>query len=762
MFKKRIALFGSAAMIGMLPSVAQGAEASDLAAGAAEGQGTLDEIVVTAQKVPQNLQKAALSVTTIDAASLEKSGIRSVADLTGSAPSIVVTSTPSNPLSITIRGAGFEGIRNDSSQPGVSLNQNGVFIASSVAAAAAFFDVDQIEVLRGPQGTVLGQSSNGGAINVRTVQPRLGTFEGNGDISYGSFNYDRVRLGLNLPVGSDVAVRLAVQQQKHDGSTVASGVPGEPNYKLGNESSLSGRLSALWQISDQLKFDVWIQHYRNRANGDAFKNIYDPSPDPYVVTQDVATKLKQDSTVGAARLTYDMGWSSLEVIGSYQGSMNSAPQALDKLDYANAIRVFGVHDISSLNWHSSRAATGEIDLRSPTDGKLTWIVGAFIMQRSDRQYSIEYQDKNFRLTYPSDYNDPDAIYATGALSFAGTALQTIVTGSAYAQGTYNFSDHLRLTAGGRLTKSRQTGDISVYFGAPVRLETDYTAATGKVNLEYDIGQRSTVYAMWASGMKPGGLNLNPTSVQIPMLFDPETVHSFELGSKNEFLGRRLRLNTAAFYNIYKGLQVDSEDPIPYSGGMTNVRRADIYGVEAELTAILPAGFRLDGGISVMAGQVKSHQQLLDPAVAQRINLETGGPFVGNNVVERTAAFFSPGSDIYGKTPPKVPEFSSRIALSQRTEFKIGTLTTNFRYVHVSPYFFRVYNAPEDRVPAYDQFDMDVMFETANGKYFAQLNIKNLTDKASVISKYTDDFGVGAISYQYVSPRQIVGRLGVRF
>ena len=153
---------------------------------------------------------------------------------------------------------------------------------------------------------------------------------------------------------------------------------------------------------------------------------------------------------------------------------------------------------------------------------------------------------------------------------------------------------------------------------------------------------------------------------------------------------------------------------------------------------------------------------LDPAVAQRINLETGGPFVGNNVVERTAAFFSPGSDIYGKTPPKVPEFSSRIALSQRTEFKIGTLTTNFRYVHVSPYFFRVYNAPEDRVPAYDQFDMDVMFETANGKYFAQLNIKNLTDKASVISKYRDDFGVGAISYQYVSPRQIVGRLGVRF
>lgn len=759
----KIALFGSVAGASLLPLTAF-AEQTAVASDAASDSGaTLGDIVVTAQKVPQTLQKSPLAVTTIDAGTLERGGIRSIADLTGSAPSLVVTSTPSNPMAITIRGAGFEGIRNDSSQAGVSLNQNGVFIASPVAAAASFLDVEQVEVLRGPQGTVLGQSSDGGAINIRTVQPILGEWGGNADLSYGSFNYDRVRFALNVPVAKDLAVRMAFQQQKSDGSTVASNVPGQPNYKLGNESSFNGRLSALWKINDRATFDAWVQSYRNRANGDAFKNIEDPNPDPYVVTQDVATKLRQDSTVGAARFGYDLGWSQMEIIGSYQGSVNSAPQALDKLDYANAIRVYGVHDISSLNWHSSRAATGEIDFRSPNGGKLSWIFGAFWMRRSDRQYSIEYQNPNFRLTYPSDYNDPAAIYATGALSFAGTALQTIISQSAYAQGTYRFTDVLRLTVGGRVTASRQTGAVSVYFGAPVYLRTTYTAATGKVNLEYDVAPRSTVYAMWSSGMKPGGLNLNPDSTQIPKLFAPETVHSFELGSKNEFFGRRLRLNLSAFYNIYHNLQVDSEDPIPYSGGMTNVGRTDIYGLEAEATALLPAGFRLDAGMSVMSGEVKSHQQLLDPSVAQRINFATGGPYLGDNLALRQAAFFSPGSDIYGKTPPKVPDFSARASLSQVTDISdLGSLTTSMRYTYVSPYYFRIYNAAADRVPAFHQVDFDLMLESTDKKYFVQLNVKNLLNKASIITKYTDDFGVGAISNQYVPPRQVVGRIGIRF
>ena len=230
----------------------------------------MEEITVTAEKITKDLQKTALSITVITADALDQANIASPKDLNSTAPGLLANSTPSNPLALSIRGAGYQGIENNSAQPGVSFNQNGVYISSPTSLNANFLDVSQIEVLRGPQGTVLGQNSDGGAINVTTVRPVQGALSGNAEASGGTYGYDRVRFAVNLPLGDTLAVRIAFQQERHDGYTKADGVPGQPSYQLGNENSYNGRVDALWKPTDALTVELWGEVYTNNANGEAF------------------------------------------------------------------------------------------------------------------------------------------------------------------------------------------------------------------------------------------------------------------------------------------------------------------------------------------------------------------------------------------------------------------------------------------------------------------------------------------------------------
>jgi iron complex outermembrane receptor protein len=345
---------------------------------AARPANTIEEVVVTAQKVQTNLQKTPLAVTSIGSATLENEHIDAPKDLDNIVPGMVVNTTPSNPLSISIRGAGYEGIENTSAQPGVSYNQNGVYIASPISLNANFLDVDTVEVLRGPQGTVLGQNSDGGAINVTTVRPKIGDLNGYADLSGGSFDYDRARGAINLPLGETAAIRIAVQQEYHDGWSNATQVPGtNGKYPLENEDSLNGRADVLWKPIAPLTVELWAEAYTNNTNGDAFKNILDPNPDPRELTQDWPTKEHQRAENAALNVGYDLGFATAKFIGSYQQGALDSVENLDKLDYAVAVPILGVHDIDVANDREGHSYTAEVDLVSKSGGKLDWIAGAF-------------------------------------------------------------------------------------------------------------------------------------------------------------------------------------------------------------------------------------------------------------------------------------------------------------------------------------------------------------------------------------------------
>jgi iron complex outermembrane receptor protein len=783
----RVALrSGSAlALLAAVPATAQTAPAAPTAPAkpAAAAPATIENVVVTANKVKSTLQKTPQAITVLSGVALDRQAIQAPKDLDNIVPGLVVNTTPSNPLSISIRGAGYEGIENTSAQPGVSYNQNGVYIASPISLNANFLDLQSLEVLRGPQGTVLGQNSDGGAINVTTVRPELGVYSGSAEASAGSYDYDRFRGTANLPIGDTFALRLAVQQEQHDGWGNATEVPGTAGkYPLGDEDSVNGRVDALWKPIEPLTVELWVEHYQNDTNGDAFKNILDPNPDPRELTQDYPTKMHQRADNAALTLTYDLDWSTAKFIGSYQEASLDSIENLDKLSYATAVPILGVHDIDVANNRDGHSYTAEFDLTSKPGGAFDWIVGAFYLQQTYNEAVLEYQytDADIPFGLPTILG-PNNPYAGETANFAGPVAfetrdtQKLYSASIYGQGTYHITDNLQFLLGGRGTIDNQIGVIQDYFDIPDRnsfppgadvntQKANFKKGTGRVELLYNWAPTNSVYAMVSNGIKPGGANLNPQAVVVPTEFQPERVDAFELGSKNEFFDRTLRVNISAFYNMIHEFQVDSEDPLPFQGGLTNIKAAHVDGVEAEATQLLPYNLRLDGNFTLQESKVDSHQQLLNPSEAEQIDIANGGPFNGNDVNERFAAFYSPASDIYGHTLPKVPPFTANIALQHSYYWDSGAqLVSAIHFIYRNPYYFRVYNDPiTDLVPPQRQIDMSFSYKAADRHWHADFLITNLTDSASVNSRYSDNFGTFITANYYVPPRQFIGRVGYSF
>jgi iron complex outermembrane receptor protein len=740
----------------------------------------IETVIVTATKIRTNLQKTPIAVTALSGKALDQANIIAPKDLDRAVPGMVVNTTPSNPLSISIRGAGYEGIENTSAQPGVSYNQNGVYIASPISLNANFLDIDTLEVVRGPQGTVLGQNSDGGAINVTTIRPQLGVYTGTTDMSVGSYDYDRFRIAGNFPLGDTAAVRVAVQQEAHDGWAEATQVPGTGGkYPLGNEDSLNARIDALWKPTQDLTFELWGEHYQNDSNGDAYKNLDDPNPDPREVTQDFPSKMKQRADNVALNLAYDLDWSTAKFIGSYQEGRLDGSEDLDKLDYTLAVPLLGVHDIDVVNDREGHSYTAEIDLTSKPGSKIDWIVGAFYLQQRYNEAVEEYQytDADIPFGLPVNLSASNPYYGetanfSGPVAFETRDTQKLYSASLYGQGVYHITNALRLTLGGRGTIDNQIGVVQDYFGLLDRnsglpfatLKAKFQRLTGKAELEYDITPQNTVYGMVSTGIKPGGANLNPGAVDVPEVFKPEKVTAFEIGSKNEFLNKTLRVNISAFYNMITDFQVDSEDPIPFLGGLTNVKSAHVDGVEAEATELLPYGLRVDGNLTVQGSKVDTHQNLLNPAQAEQIDIANGGPFNGNDVNDRFAAFSAASSDIYGRALPKVPPFTANISLQHSYYFDDGAkLLSAVHFIYRSPYYFRIYNDPStDRVPPQRQIDLNMTYTMAGGRWHADFLIVNVTNSDSVNSRYTDNFGTFITANYYVPPRQFIGRIGYRF
>ena len=301
--------------------------------------------------------------------------------------------------------------------------------------------------------------------------------------------------------------------------------------------------------------------------------------------------------------------------------------------------------------------------------------------------------------------------------------------------------------------------IDYYASVPAKLVQHFAAVTGRVAVQYDVAPTSTVYAMYSTGVKSGGTNLNPDAVVVPTAFLPEYVKAFEIGSKNQFADRRIRLNVAAYFNIVDNYQTESEDPVPYQGGQTNIASVNIYGLETEGSALLPYDLRLDGNFALSDGKVTSHTKLLDPVVAQADNVRYG-VFTPADLAARV----TDTRDLYGKIPSQLPPFSGYVSLTHTLRLaRLGTLESTVQFNYRTSFFFRVYDNPAtDRVPDSRQLNLSFDYHPRSGPWHLQFEVINVANSDSVNTRYADAFGSGEVQNYYIPPRQFLGRFGVSF
>jgi iron complex outermembrane receptor protein len=736
------------------------------AATSAASSSTLETVIVTAERRGTDVQRTPDAITAVSGQTLDQTFTTSVAGLNAVVPSLEVTKTSGFENLVTIRGVGSETPENGlTTVPGVSEFIDGVYIANTISLDQTLFDVQAIEVLRGPQGALYGQSSIGGAINIITRQPRLNTYDASGDFSVGAYNLFRERAEVNIPIGQTMALRLSGQKFDHDGFTENLAIPG---FKLDDAHDGSVKGALLWKPTDNFSATLTADLYRSNQHGDAQKNINDPSPDPRKLSQDYPSHFKLTSQLYHLNLQWDLPYFSIRSVTAYQGLDHIQQEDSSRSTFA---LLHAYDDVAAWNTHVHNY-TEELDFLSPSGSKLEWIVGLFGLYQTSKQFIVEYGGSTLptaaQLAIPRGItNNPPS-----NLNYGNDSHVMRRSYSVFGQATYHVSDVFRVTAGLRLNSDYFKDNSYNFsaFGKSVAIHSvKDDVPTWRVEADYDLTPANMVYASYARGYKPGGVNGKNGQRVIPPTFRPEKNDAFEVGLKNYLFNRSLRLNVAAFYYEHKDFQYIETDPIPFAGGLTNIPKVRDYGVEFEAQYVgLDDHLRLGASLALEKGKVVGKTLVLDSTVVNAIENNPsftspcafGGAFYNPAC---WAAVIAAARDINGKEPPAMPNVSGSVNASYRWDLPSGAVTARAQYTYRGEEWARIFNEPGlDKVKAYGVTDLYVEYAPTGGKWRVSLTGTNLFDKAGVNSRYTDPYGTGQTSQQYIPPRQVIGTIAFAF
>ncbi len=737
------------------------------------------EVIVTAERRSTDIQKTAIAITAVPAAKLDKSFVTDITGLNAMVPSLESTKTSGFENIVTIRGVGSETPENDlTTVPGVSLFVDGVYVVNTISLEQTLFDVDHIEVLRGPQGALYGQSSIGGAINIVTQAPKLHSFSGQADFSIGNYDLFRERGEINIPIGDTIAVRLSAQRFDHEGFTTDVAIP---NFREDDARNTALKAAVLWQPVSNFSATLTGQWYRANEHGQAQKNINDTTTGAWAINQDYPSKNELTTQLYHLNLQYDFPLFSIRSVSGYQ-HMNSILQEDSTRSSINVLSnvgtmpcppVFGTptcyDDVAG--WNTTlNSYTEEFDILSRSGGKLEWIAGAFLLSQNSRQFVAEFEGgytPNPNVSIPPDIetNPP------GNLAYGNDSRVSRHSYSGFIQATYHFLPNLRLTLGGRYNTDSYT-DVSLNFSKFGIHTVDHSSSdqvpTWRAELDYDATPDNMLYVSAARGYKPGGVNGSYGQIVIPVSFQPETNTAFEVGSKNYFLDRSLRFNASAFYYLYKNMQYIEDDPFPFDAGISNIPNVHIYGIEGEASYVSPdSRLHINANLALETGHVVGSFLTIDSTVANAIESQGfpspcafGGAFYNPGC---WAAVIAASKDIRGNTPPAMPHVSGSIDASYAFPIYGGTVTPRVEFVYRGSEWARIFNEPSlDRVPSYGITNLNISYAPNNSNLRFDVTATNVFNVAGVNSQYTDPFGTGQTSRQYVPPRQVIVTVAYSF
>jgi|TARA_R110000868_G_scaffold353707_8_gene614919 iron complex outermembrane receptor protein len=732
----------------------QAADASTASAG---------DIVVTGEKQQTTLQRAPLAITAIGADALAQSNITQLIDMNGFVPGLTVANSGSFVRVVSIRGIGYEASDNLSAQPGTSFHIDGVYIVSPYALQQDFLDLQRVEVLRGPQGTVFGQSATGGIINAITTRPDHDAFGVSTQLELGNYDLVRGTATLNVPLTDTLAIRGTVQRYYHKGFARQTSLgPNYGRYGLDDADRISAKLSLRWTPSDRFSAQLTAQYFNADEHGAAQKNVDDPDPDPRRISQDYPNKYKLDFFLTYADLQYDMGFATIKSLTSYQTTRNHNQIDVDRLDYTT----LGYYDNQPYWDNRIDAFSQELNLTSNGSGPFTYILGAYFLYQKLGQDILEYRgtDTNptYELTLPLTFAN-----LPYNLDYALNSRQKRYTYAGFAQAKYSLSDRLSATVGLRYThddfKSSNTTMFHL-FGPTVHARTSEDALSGKAEIDFDLTPRNMIYASISRGYKPGGVSNNSTPLLVPLTYDSEHVWSYEIGSKNRFADNRVTLNAAAFFYDYRNLQYQMEDPVPYQGGVANVPKTRIWGAEAEAVVEVTDNLRLDGNITYLDGELVGDYITLDPSRARAATLAAQalgyGPFDAYTIALRAEQT----RNTNGNKPPKLPKWQGRIGATHTFDLgSSGILTSHAELIYRGKFQYRIFNdGARDVVPSYTQVNANFAFTPRDTNWTIGVTVTNIFGENGIASRYSNPFGSFTTSDMYIPPRQVIASVKYDF
>ena len=730
-----------------------------------------EEVLVTAEKRSESLQDLSQAITVLGGADLDNRQIASFVDLSAIAPGVNIAKNEGFKTVITIRGVGNEANQNAIANPSVSYHLDGIYVASPFALQTDFLDLERIEVLRGPQGTLFGQNSTGGAINVITTAPSIDSSFGKADLTLGDYGLVKARAAYNLPLSDTLAMRASVISNKRDGFT--------ENLTLGQDlddaNSMSARVRVLYEPSDDFRANFTAQYFDEDRNGAAQKGLLDPTPDARELRQDSRADYELTSELYSAVLEWDFDSFTLKSLSSYQNDDVLINRDNDRNDLAVLAPFAQLPSVYTPETNKQTTITQEINLVSvdPLFGKLDWVVGLFYLDTEVEISILELLDFNFNGTFDPFTLDQVFSYDDSAeIGFISDSKPERDSTSIYGQGTWHFNEEWRAVFGMRYTEDEVYSEVTNFYGRAGTdiIEMSSEKVTGRVVVEHDFNESTMAYGSYTRGFKPGGSNLTyglesaVAPVVVLPTFDEEIVDAYELGLKTDLVDGRVRLNTAAFYYNYEGLQYQATDPEVFQGGVGNIPKSEIFGAELELSAFLSESLVLDVRLAWLETEITGDHLALDNVQSEA----AGNALIGQGFnlfsdeiqVARSAAV----QNVNGNELAKTPKFTGNIALNWNTEIASwGEVNSSLQYTYRGEFKHRIFNNDAtDIVPSYNVIDLVVGLRPEGKDWRVELIGKNLTDEAGINARFTDVFGVGATGDELIGPRQFMARFSMDF
>jgi iron complex outermembrane recepter protein len=733
-----------AASISAAALVATQARAQEAQATGVETGGGLEEIVVTARKRVENLQSVSSSVSALSVTDLSKRFDSDVRDFANSSPNVLIDDTQQGPggvAAIYIRGIGVADVEK-SVDPAVGVVIDDIYLGQSSGSLLKAIDLDRVEVLRGPQGTLFGRNATGGVISLSRSKPTQ-DLTGKVRATYSSFETYDLQGVVSFGIVPNVALKVSGAYNSSDGY-IFNRTQNQPGQKS-DFRAIGAQL--LITPTDALELSVSYDRQVTRQDPSQLQAITKPtdlfcaaynycSPSPGVPISgdryisvgnapvDKSARFELDMAIG--KVKYDLGGDfELQYILGYLKTNESINQDFDSTPQTL------YHTDRPARW---RQITNEARLVMGGNGPLTFVLGGF---HWDSRYTINL--KNY-------------IGFAGAplLTSAQDVTQTTQSYAGYFEGDYKITDKLKLTVGGRYTHDRKStivndGTIFIYgtleeanpvvtippslannnivMAAPVK--ASWSKFTPKVSVSYNFTDDVMTYALWSRGYRSGGFNGRPATLSAATApYNPETLDNFELGFKSEFLDNRIRFNAALYLMKYKDMQQDLDVPAPGTSTgrenrTINASQADLKGFEAELTARVADGFTLSGNVGYLDAKYKN--------------------FVGD--------IFSTGTPVDATflRIRRAPRWTFDLRAAYEREIGPGTLFVNAELHHIGGHELTFLNNPNLRNGAQNMLDASISYKI--NKTMISVFGKNMLDQ----NGWTIGYDVQNV-WSYAAPR----------